>query len=117
MVSSPSTLLVLTNLPDQESAKHLASKLVADGVAACVNILSSATSVYRWQGDTVSESEVPMLIKTISASYEALQEAIVADHPYELPEIIALPVQCGLPSYLSWVAEETQQASSPRQTT
>jgi len=100
-------LLVLTNLPDADSAAQIARLLVEQRLAACVNILSSCTSVYRWQGDIDTATEVPLLIKTTRARYPALQSALAAAHPYELPEIIAVPVHDGLPAYLGWVADET----------
>lgn len=101
------TLLVLTTLPDAESARKLARHLIDTHVAACVNILAPCESVYRWQGAVESGQEVPLLIKTTAARYAALESAIRARHPYELPEIVAVPVACGLPAYLGWVAAET----------
>lgn len=100
-------LLVLTNLPDADTAHSLADRLVAQHLAACVNILAPCRSVYRWQGRVADASEVPLLIKTTAARYAALEAAIRAAHPYELPEIIALPVAHGLPEYLAWVQAET----------
>ena len=101
------TLLILTNLPDQASAHALASALVSGRLAACVNVLAPCRSVYRWQGTIENSEEVPLLIKTTAARYAALEAAIRAAHPYELPEIIAVPVAHGLPEYLMWVAAET----------
>ncbi len=100
-------LLVLTNLPDDKSAQQLAQALVAQRVAACVNILAPCRSVYRWQGKIEDATEVPLVIKTTTARYAALEAAIRANHPYELPEIIALRIDRGLPEYLSWIAAET----------
>ena len=101
------TLLVITNVPDQASGERLAQELVARRLAACVNLLAPCRSVYHWQGAIESAQEVPVLIKTTGARYETLQRAIVELHPYELPEIIAVPVVAGLPAYLDWVANET----------
>jgi periplasmic divalent cation tolerance protein len=101
------TLLVLTNLPDAYSAHALAGALVEARLAACVNILAPCRSVYRWQGKTENAEEVPVLIKTTVARYAELEAAIRARHPYELPEIIAVPIDRGLPEYLAWVATET----------
>ncbi len=101
------TLLVLTNLPDAASAQKLAQTLVEQRLAACVNILAPCRSVYRWQGKLEAADEVPLLIKTSGARYAALEAAIRAGHPYELPEIIAVPIHKGLPDYLAWVAAET----------
>lgn len=107
-MSKEEILLVLTNLPDQDSAQRLAQTLITEQAAACVNILAACTSVYRWQGRVESASEVPLLIKTSRPAYARLQELIRKHHPYELPEIIALPVSAGLPAYLAWVTNETQ---------
>jgi periplasmic divalent cation tolerance protein len=102
--------LVITNLPDRDSATKLAHVLVARRVAACVNILSPCRSVYRWQGKTEDAEEFPMLIKTTRDRYADLEAAIRAGHPYELPEIIAIPLAGGLSAYLEWVESETRQA-------
>jgi periplasmic divalent cation tolerance protein len=100
-------LLVLTNLPDRAAAERIADALVTQGVAACVNVLGECASVYRWQGKIEHASEVPLLIKTSRAAYPQLESALRKLHPYELPEIIALPISAGLPEYLNWVAQET----------
>lgn len=101
------TLLVLTNLPDETQARQLARSLVEQRVAACVNVLAPCHSVYRWQGAVETATEVPLLIKTSAARYAALEAAIRAGHPYELPEIVAVPLSRGLPEYLQWVDAET----------
>lgn len=103
-----STLVVVTNLPDRAVAERLADELVEKRLAACVNILAPCRSVYRWQGATQHDEEHPMLIKTTLERYPALEAAIRASHPYELPEIVALDVARGLPAYLEWVAAETR---------
>jgi periplasmic divalent cation tolerance protein len=101
------TLLVLSNLPDREAALQIANRLVEQRVAACVNVLAECTSVYRWQGSIETASEVPILIKTTAARYPALEQALRALHPYELPEIVAVPIRGGLAEYLDWIAAET----------
>ena len=101
------TLLVITSLPDEASAQALASTLVTERLAACVNILAPCRSVYRWQGEIESAPEIPLLIKTTAARYATLEAAIRAGHPYELPEIIAVPIAHGLPEYLAWLIAET----------
>src|SRR5207249_453630 len=103
------TLLVLTNLPDRAVAVRLADTLVANNLAACVNILAPCRSVYRWKGAVQHDEEHPMLIKTTSERYAEFEQALRAGHPYELPEIIAVPVERGLPAYLDWVAAETKK--------
>jgi periplasmic divalent cation tolerance protein len=102
-----STLLVLTNLPDRAAAERLADSLVEKRLAACINILAPCRSVYRWKEAVQHDEEHPMLIKTTAEGYPALEAAIRAAQPYELPEIIAVPVERGLPAYLDWVAAET----------
>lgn len=100
-------LLVFTNLPDGDSAQALAKRLVEARLAACVNILAPCASVYRWQGQMEQATETPLLIKTTAARYAALEREIRAGHPYELPEIVAVPFAAGLPAYLAWVTAET----------
>jgi len=101
------TLLVLTNLPERAAAERLADALLEQRLAACVNILAPCRSVYRWKGALQHDEEHPMLIKTTSERYAALEAAIRAGHPYELPEIIAVPIERGLQAYLDWVAAES----------
>lgn len=101
------TLLVFTNLPDREAAMKLAQGLVEKRLAACVSVLSGCTSVYRWEGSVEHADEVPVLIKTRASRYPEIEAAIRSLHPYELPEVIAVPVVRGLSDYLEWVAEET----------
>lgn len=102
-----SALLVLTNLPDRTGAEKLAAALVEQRLAACVNVLAPCRSVYRWQGAVQREEEHPVLIKTTRERYAALEAAIRAAHPYELPEIVAVPIERGLAGYLQWVIDET----------
>ena len=103
-----SALLVLTNLPERAAAERLAGLLVEKRLAACVNILAPCRSVYRCQGAVRHDEEHPMLIKTTAERYPALEQALRSGHPYELPEIIAVPIERGLPAYLQWVAAETK---------
>ena len=104
------TLLILTNCPDEESANAIALALVESKLAACVNILPCVQSIYRWQGVVESATEIPLFIKSTVTNYPALEAAIRERHPYDVPEIIALPIQAGLPAYLNWVAAETVQS-------
>lgn len=110
MEALPETLLVLTNCPDEETANAIALAVVEAGLAACVNILPRVQSIYRWQGKVESATEIPLLIKSTAALYPSLQAAIAQRHPYDVPEIIALPITRGLPAYLNWVAAETLQS-------
>ena len=100
-------LLVITNAPGRDVAERIAQALVDKRLAACVNILGACTSVYRWQGEVEHADEIPMLIKTRSARYPEVEATIRQLHPYELPEVIAVPLARGLPDYLEWLAEQT----------
>ncbi len=104
-------IMVLCNVPDAALAQQIAETLVGEQLAACVNIMAPCRSVYRWQGKLENASEVPLQIKTTAAAYPALQARLLQLHPYEVPEIIALPLAAGLPAYLTWVAAEV--LSSP----
>ena len=101
------TLLVMTNMPDAESAQRLALQLIESKLAACVNQLASCMSTYRWHDKIETACEVPLLIKTTKSAYPSLEALIRSSHPYELPEIIAVSVTAGLPAYLDWVTQET----------
>jgi len=101
------TLLVLTNLPDRAAAERIADLVIEKRFAACVNILA-CRSVYRWNGAVQRDEEHPLLIKTTADRYAELEAAIREAHPYELPEIIAVPIERGLTAYLDWVAAETK---------
>ena len=105
-----SALLVITNLPDRPSAERLADALVAKRLAACVNILAPCRSVYRWKDEVQHDEEHPVLVKTTAERYAELEAGIRALHPYELPEIIAVAIERGLPGYLAWVTAETSPA-------
>tara|TARA_R110002073_G_scaffold114673_3_gene251987 strand:+ start:3092 stop:3424 length:333 start_codon:yes stop_codon:yes gene_type:complete len=101
-------LLIITNFPDKTSAQAFAQKLVKARLAACVNILTECSSVYNWQGKTEVTNEIPVFIKTQAQHYAQVAQTIKTMHPYELPEVIAVPVSNGLPAYLQWIADETQ---------
>lgn len=102
-------IMVLTNLPDRASAERIAQTLIAEHLAACVNIMAECSSVYRWQGKIETANEVPVFIKTTRGAYPRVAETVLAHHPYELPEVIAVTIDSGLPAYLDWV----QQALKP----
>lgn len=108
MESPTQALLVIANCPDEACANRIALAVVEAGLAACVNLLPRVQSIYRWQGAIESASEVPLLIKTTAGRYTELETAIRAQHPYDVPEIIALPIAQGLPAYLDWLAAETR---------
>ncbi len=106
-------ILIITNLPDRTQALALAQKLVEPRLAACVNVLADCTSVYWWQGKSETATEVPLFIKTAARHYPAVEQLIKSQHPYELPEIIAVPISSGLPAYLKWIADETSATAAP----
>jgi len=107
MSADNEVLLVMTSLPDQAAAQELARTLIERRLAACVSVLAQCTSLYRWRGVVEDATEVPVLIKTTAGRYAELESALRILHPYELPEIVAVPVARGLPAYLEWVAAET----------
>jgi periplasmic divalent cation tolerance protein len=100
-------LIVLCSCPDQECAERIANHLVENRLAACVNISSQVKSVYRWQGEIETAEEYVLSIKTSASSYDELELAILSLHPYELPEIVAIPVVTGLQNYLGWINQCT----------
>jgi periplasmic divalent cation tolerance protein len=102
----PDILLVLTNLPDEASADAVSHAVLAARAAACVNRLAPCRSEYWWEGRIERATEWPLLIKTTRAQYQRLEDVIRRAHPYDIPEIVALPVTGGLPAYLGWVANE-----------
>ncbi len=104
-----SQILVWTNVPDAAIASTIANAIVEQRVGACVNILPGVQSIYRWQGKIATATEMMLLIKTTKAHYVALEKLIVALHPYEVPEIIAVPVTAGLPAYVKWIESETKK--------
>lgn len=101
-------LLCLTTCPDPDSAERLAEALVAERLAACVNLIPGLRSIYRWQDAIQRDAEVLLLIKTTRARYPALQARLPQLHPYELPELVAVEAADGLPAYLRWVADATR---------
>ncbi len=137
MSSTPALRIVLTTLPDAEIAGHLAREMVEAGLAACVNVLSPCRSIYRWQesrapgsentsepppegaesilgrpgdrlGSIREDGEIPLIIKTTAERYPALETFLREHHPYQIPEILAIDVNDGLPDYLRWAAAATQ---------
>jgi periplasmic divalent cation tolerance protein len=100
-------MLVFTNAPDRAIAEKIARTLVEQKLAACVNILAGCTSIYRWDGMVETAAEVPMLIKTRADIYPEVEAAIKGMHPYELPEIVGLPIEQGSREYLEWINSAT----------
>jgi len=104
-------LLVVTTCPDAETAERIAGTLLERRLAACVSVGAQVVSHYEWEGEHRRDSEIPLTIKTAASRYGALEEALLELHPYELPEILAVPVVYGLPGYLNWVEQCTNTAS------
>lgn len=104
-------ILILSTCPDAGVAGAIAQALVTDRIAACVNIIPGITSRFRWKGQIESSDEQLLLIKTTSDRYQDAEKKIRTMHPYELPEIIAIPVTLGLADYLNWIDQETQYSS------
>jgi periplasmic divalent cation tolerance protein len=102
-----SAILVLCCCPDEAVGERIGSALVEERLAACVNRISGIASTYRWQGKVERERECLLLIKTSSERFDALRERIVALHPYELPEVIAVDIALGHAPYMAWIATET----------
>lgn len=107
-------LLVLCTCPDESSAAQLARAMVEERLAACVNRVPGLRSTFRWEGQLREDDEVLLLAKTTGERYPALRDRIVALHPYELPEVIAVKVEAGLAGYLAWVEAETTGAPGGR---
>ncbi len=101
-------LLVYCTCPDEVSATALADSLVAARLAACVSRISGITSTYRWQGETCTDEEVLLLIKTTSHRFAALEALTLELHPYDVPELIAIPIERGHGPYLDWLATSTE---------
>lgn len=102
------TLLAMTTIGSHAEADTLAQALVAARVAACVSIVPGLTFVYHWQGGVEQETECMLLIKTSRGAWQRLSEVLHAAHPYELPELLAVPVEAGSPAYLSWLKDNIQ---------
>jgi len=100
-------LLVLTTCPDRVTASRIATALLEEKLAACVNEVSGIRSHYQWQGRIEHDDEVLMLVKTTAAAYERAEALIREHHPYELPEVIAVPLSAGSEAYLQWITEST----------
>lgn len=95
--------IVLTTCPDSDTASRIGQALVEEGLAACVNVLAPMRSIYRWKGRIEDGSEQLLIIKSAVAHFPALMDRVRALHPYELPELIAVPIADGLPDYLAWL--------------
>lgn len=100
--------VVLSTCPDRASAERLAGLLVEERLAACVSIGAEVHSIYPWQGQVERAQEIPLTLKTTQACLARLKQRFIAEHPYEVPEFLVLPVIDGLDDYLQWVRDWTQ---------
>jgi periplasmic divalent cation tolerance protein len=105
---SNSHCVVITTTDSAEAAEALASKLVEDRLAACVQIIGPIRSLYRWDGEIQNDQEWQCVIKTAADRLEELTETIKANHSYDMPEVVALPIVGGSADYLSWLTDETR---------
>ena len=105
--SAPGVRVVLVTAPDPEQGAALARRLVEERLAACVNVVPGVRSIYRWEGEVQEDSEVLLVIKTREDRSEALAARVKEIHPYDLPEVVVLPVVGGSEGYLDWVRQES----------
>tara|TARA_B100000029_G_scaffold504655_1_gene583885 strand:+ start:585 stop:911 length:327 start_codon:yes stop_codon:yes gene_type:complete len=108
MTDNTKSILVFCTFPDSTSVKSMAESLVNEKLAACVNIIPHVQSIFRWQGKVDNANENVLVIKTKDSLYSELEKRIQELHPYELPEIISVSIDNGLPEYLDWVSESTK---------
>lgn len=106
-MADPAVLAVFSTFPTAEKAAEVARTLVTEGLAACVNLVGPVRSIYRWKGELNDDQETLAVIKTTRDRFDAMKTRLVGLHPYEVAEVIALPVQAGHAPYLAWVADET----------
>jgi periplasmic divalent cation tolerance protein len=104
-VTEAPALQVFCTIDSEAGARDLAAALVEDRLAACVQVLGPIHSTYRWEGAVRADAEWLLLLKTSRERFGELRDAIVARHPYDVPEIVAVPIEDGLPAYLSWIGE------------
>ena len=102
---APDALVVLVTAPSADEAARIARALVEEGLAACGNVVPGLRSIYRWEGKVQDDAEALLLLKTTRARFDALRARVLALHPYQVPEVLALPVEAGSAAYLAWIAE------------
>ena len=96
--------LIISTFPDIATARQIGTELVSRQLAACVNLIPSAESIYRWEGEVKNDSEVVAILKTTDEAFPALEAALADLHPYDVPEIIAVPIEKGSAAYLDWIS-------------
>ncbi len=104
-------IVVLVTVGSKTEATSIAKALVEQGLVACVNVLPGVQSIFRWEGKVTEESEFLLVAKTVSRAFERVATTVKSLHSYSVPEVIALPIQHGLPEYLSWVRDATKRSS------
>ena len=111
MTSPPkeAVTVVVTTAPDADVAESLGRRLVEERLAACANVIPGVTSVFRWEGEVQTEGEVLVLLKSTESVFAALRDRLVTLHPYDVPEVLRLPVAAGSDAYLDWVREEVRR--------
>lgn len=109
--SSPELVVVFSTVPDRETGARIGRSLVEEHLIACANLVPGLTSIYRWEGEVRAEDELLLIMKTAHVRVPALAERLAELHPYDVPELLALPVAAGLPAYCAWVAAETEEAA------
>ena len=107
MTSVPDVLVVLVTAPSAEKAGELGRTLVSERLAACANVIPGLRSIYWWEGKVQDEPEALILLKTTRGRFEALRDRVLALHPYQVPEVVALPIEAGSENYLKWIERET----------
>ncbi|MFC1747720.1 divalent-cation tolerance protein CutA [Pseudomonadota bacterium] len=105
--------VILSTCPDKETAKQISESLLTKDLAACINILPGVESIYKWKEQIECDQEFLLIIKTQTDAYPAVEKTILELHPYELPEIIAVPLANGLPAYLSWITDNSNASGIP----
>jgi len=107
VTSVPDVLVVLVTAPSAEKAGELGRTLVSERLAACANVIPGLRSIYWWEGKVQDEPEALILLKTTRGRFEALRDRVLALHPYQVPEVVALPIEAGSENYLKWIERET----------
>jgi len=108
MTSTDDALIILCTCPNGDTAQTLASGLVESRRAACVNVMANITSVYLWKGKVEKDNESLLIIKSTAANVDSITHWIQEHHPYELPEVVAVPIVAGLEPYLRWIHDVTE---------
>jgi periplasmic divalent cation tolerance protein len=109
MLAAMTACVVLVTFPDREAATACARALVEERLAACVNVIGDVRSIYRWKGAVSEDAEILCVIKTTRERFEDLRTRVVALHPYEVPEVIALGIEAGHPPYLDWLVDSVRK--------